>query len=459
MTLEQARSRFDLRAFAPFAVSIALLAAAIHPPARSQAPGEKQTPVEITLEDAIRRAQANEPSYATAMADSKVAGLNRLSARAQLLPNVAYNNQMLYTQPVTKLTPSTTSPSTGPFTRFIANNAVHEYTSQASVNETIGLGGLAAVRAADAQAALASAELEIARRGLVVTVTGLFYGVSAAEGRLAVAEQAKAEADEFTALTVKREQAREAAHADVVKAQLVEQQRDRDLSDARVNAEKARLDLAVLLFPDPRTPYTVAKDTAIAPLATRDEVNEAASKSNPDLRSAFAAMAAADADVLSARATYLPDVALNYSYGIDAPNFAVYDHDHSRNLGYSASVTVNLPVWDWLSTERKVKQSNIRRQAAQVALTAAQRRLIAELDEAYSEAAAAHDQLQSLDDSVKTAAESLRLTKLRYTAGEASVLEVVDAQSAYASAENMREDGLVRYQTARAQLQTLTGTM
>ena len=41
----------------------------------------------------------------------------------------------------------------------------------------------------------------------------------------------------------------------------------------------------------------------------------------------------------------------------------------ARNLGYSTSATVNLPVWDWLSSEHKVKQSEIRRDAAQVALT------------------------------------------------------------------------------------------
>jgi outer membrane protein TolC len=94
-----------------------------------------------------------------------------------------------------------------------------------------------------------------------------------------------------------------------------------------------------------------------------------------------------------------------------------------------------------------------------VALTATQRRLIARLDEAYSEAAAARDQLASLDTSVATAAESQRLTRLRYSEGEATVLEVVDAQTASLSAHNAREDGRVRYQMALADLQTLTGTM
>jgi outer membrane protein TolC len=152
---------------------------------------------------------------------------------------------------------------------------------------------------------------------------------------------------------------------------------------------------------------------------------------------------------------------LEYTYGIDAPQFAATGPgpDHANNLGYSATVTVNVRVWDWLNTERRVKQSEIRRQSNRVALTATQRQLIARLDEAYSEAATARDQLASLDLSVNTAAESLRLTKLAYQGGEATVLEVVDAQSAYLAAENAREDGRVRYETALADLQTLTGTM
>jgi outer membrane protein TolC len=60
---------------------------------------------------------------------------------------------------------------------------------------------------------------------------------------------------------------------------------------------------------------------------------------------------------------------------------------------------------------------------------------------------------------VSTAAESLRLTKLRYTGGEATVLEVVDAENTYVSAENAREDGRVHYETARVVLQTIAGTM
>jgi outer membrane protein TolC len=123
------------------------------------------------------------------------------------------------------------------------------------------------------------------------------------------------------------------------------------------------------------------------------------------------------------------------------------------------SATVDLPVWDWFSTQHRIKQSEIRRDATVVALNAAQRRLIASLDEAYAEAAAAQSQIDLLAESARTAEESLRLTHLRYNAGEAIVLEVVDAQGALLSAQTAQADGEIRYQTALANLQILTGTL
>ncbi len=426
------------------------------PSASSSSPAQPEV---ITLEEAIRRAEANEPNFAAAQAARKVAGLDKSIAVGGMLPSVVYHNQALYTQGNGLQNQAGQGAGAQASPKFIANNAVREYASQASINETLGLAGYAGVRRADAASAMAAAELEVSRRGLVAAVTALFYGSLAADHKLAVAERAHQETVDFTSLTGKREQAREAAHADVVKAQLGEQQRQRDFADAKVAAEKAHLELGVLLFPDPRTPCTLQSDDNALPLASREDVEQAAAKNNPELKSALAQLNVSNADVLSARAALLPDLGLNVTYGIDAPQFAVNGPDKVRNLGYSASATLDIPVFDWLSTEHKIRQSEIRRDAAKVALTSAQRQMIARLDETYSEAQAAHDQLASLDESVATAAESLRLTKLRYTGGEATVLEVVDAQTAYVSAENAREDGKVRYETARADLQTLTGTM
>jgi outer membrane protein TolC len=413
-------------------------------------------PLIITLDEAIRRAQTNEPNFAAARAEAKATALDRSIARAALLPNAVYHNQYLYTQGTAGTVSVDGNQTTSPI--FIANNAVHEYTSQAAMTETIGLKGVADVRLADATSARAAAEYEVARRGLVATVVSFYYTLSADEHKVAVAQRAEDEAASFTDLTGKRETAREVAHADVVKAQLQQQQRERDLADARLAAAKSRLELGVLLFPDPRTSYTT-ESTTLPAMPSRADVEARAAAHNPELKSALAAVRMSDAEVLGARAAYLPDLALNFNYGIDATQFATKGPNGVSNLGYSASATVDIPVWDWLATPHRVKQTEIRRDAARVALTATQGHLIAALDELYAEAVEAQRQAASLELSATTAAESLRLTKLRYTAGEATALEVVDAQTSLTAAENAREDGVVRYEMGLANLQTLTGTL
>ncbi|HEV2731946.1 MAG TPA: TolC family protein, partial [Terriglobales bacterium] len=61
--------------------------------------------------------------------------------------------------------------------------------------------------------------------------------------------------------------------------------------------------------------------------------------------------------------------------------------------------------------------------------------------------------------SADLAAESLRLTTLRYQAGEATALEVVDAQNTRTQSQNALNDGQVRFRVALANLQTLTGSL
>ena len=129
--------------------------------------------------------------------------------------------------------------------------------AQGIAEETLSVAGLAAVRRADAAAAMARAELEIARRGLVATVTGLFYGSLAADHKAGIAQRACQEAKNFTTITQDREKQGEAAHADVIKAQLTEQEQWRLAEGCAAGRANRAADLGVLLFSDPRTTYTL----------------------------------------------------------------------------------------------------------------------------------------------------------------------------------------------------------
>ena len=421
----------------------------------------------LSLDAALRRAEANEPGFAIASAENRVSALERKDARAALLPSATYHNDFLFTE--SNHTHTTLGTAGGQYVTqagveqslpvFIANNAVHEYYSQGVVNETVGLAQIGAVRLADANALRAEAELEIARRGLVATVVNLYYSLIAGGEKVDIAQRALDEAKRFVDITEKREAGREAAHADVLKAQLGQQGRERELADGQLALRKAQLELGVLLFPDPSMPYTLEAAGAPPPLPDRTAIETAARANNAELRSAFASLQATQAETYTAQAALLPDLGLNFIYGIDAPQFARQGPGGARNLGYSASATLDIPLWDWFTTERKIKEARIRSGAAKAVLTAAQRRLIADLAEFYAEAEVARQQLASFDTTVVSARESLRLTNLRYVDGEGTVLDVVDAQNTLIAAETAQADGRVRYQLALAQLQTLTGKL
>ena len=147
----------------------------------------------------------------------------------------------------------------------------------------------------------------------------------------------------------------------------------------------------------------------------------------------------------------------DYFYGLQANQLAHYDREHRDNLGSAVQVGVNIPLWTWGATQSKVRQAQLRQQQANLELSLAQRQLLANLNSFYREAQLAQSQLDSLRSSLALAVESLRLTNLRYQSGEATALEVVDAQSTLAAARNAVDDGLVRYRVAIASLQTLTG--
>ena len=422
------------------------------PPGPVQQPGQLAAtgPVSLTLQDALGRARAYSQQFQAATIGAASAREDVVQARAAFFPTLNYFNQYTYTQG--NGTPTGT---------FVAANGVHVYNSQAAVHgELFSVTHRAEYRRAMFAQAAAQAKQEIAARGLVATVVGAYYGLIAGQRHIVNAQKTLEEARRFMDITQKQEAGGEVAHADVVKAELNLELRKRELQDAELNVEKARIALGVLLFPDINQQYSVeddlAKQGALPPLP---EIQSTASIRSPDVRAAEASLKAAGYGVSAAKGAYYPSLVYDYFFGIDANQFAIHGPDGQNNLGSVAQGTVNIPVWNWGALRSKVRQAELQRQQAQVDLTAAQRALQSNIGLFYLEAQTASAQVESLRHSAELSAESLRLTLLRYQAGEATALEVSDAQSTLAQARNAYDDGLTRYRVSLASLQILTGTL
>ncbi len=421
------------------------------PQASSQTGPATAAPLRLTLQDALKLARKNDPTYRAAVTEAGLAREDRAQSRDVLLPAVNFDTSTLYTQ------------SNPNGVRFIANNAPHEYVSQGNVHQVLDLSAFASYRRTAALAAAAKARAEVAQRGLLVTVVQDYFAVAGAEQKLSAARRTASEGQQFFELTQSLEKGGEVAHSDVIKAELQMQDRRRQLQEAQLGLLNARLDLAVLLFPDFNDKFELADDLhASVPLPPRDEFEVQAAHENPEIRAALSAVQAAAQDVNSARAGYLPSVSLDYWYGIDAERYATYTstpEGRFKNLGASAMASLNLPIWNWGATQSHVHQAELKRDQAKVELSFAQRKLLAEMRSLYSEAETSLNELAGLQRSAELAADSLRLTTLRYKNGEATVLEVVDAQSTFAQANAAYHDGALRYRVALANLQTLTGVL
>lgn len=424
------------------------------PPGSSSGPA----PATITFRDALARAQRNEPQLLSAVFAADLAHEDAIQARAALYPTFGTRSDYLNTQGNGRL----------PSGRYVTNDGVHVYREWATLHQDLSAGTLTrtSVQRAAALEAVAQARAEIARRGLVVTITKAYYGLVNAQRKYATAQLALEQARRVLTISQDLERGGEAPHSDVIKAQIQYNTQDQAFREAQLTMATTRLDLAVLISPDFDQNFQVIDDLHLtSPLPPFAEIANLARRQNPDLQAAFDNLRSAGYEVTSARQAFLPTLAVDLVWGIEANQVgwntvvaAAPQLGPVPSAGYFLTGSLTLPLWDWGARKSRLRQAKLRREQASFELGAAQRQWLRNLYGFYEEAQTARGELDLLRQSADLAAENLRLNTLRYQAGEATILELVDAQNTLNQARSAYDDALVRYRMVLANLQTLTGT-
>ena len=430
------------------------------PPSTSTAP-----PMTLTLGDAILRAEKNSPDFQSAAEQVKLAQYNQVQARAAMLPSISGRVDYQNTQ----------GNKLSPVGRFVTNDGIHVYRAWAVAKEDMPPGFFfrAGPRAAAYESAIATAQRDIALRGLRVTVTHDYYALLIAQRTYSNAQQNLASAQRFLQISQSLEQGGEVAHADVIRFQLQQSQAERDLEEAQLALSNAQINLAILLFPNFNENFTVVDDLDTPPpLPSFPEAANMAKVRNPVLQSALAAYQESGLNVSLARAAFLPSFSVEFDYGIEANHFALESVNTTspcapgvpprceveENLGYNVTAGLTIPLWDWGANWSKLHAAEDQRQLARVNLNFAQREVLASLYSSYNQAAVAWNELASLRQSADLAARNLQLVTMQYQAGESQVPQVLDAQTSLKQARDAYAAGAARYRDALATLQTLTGS-
>lgn len=381
----------------------------------------------LTLDEAVALAGGSAPAAEAAAADVDAASAARRVAG--LRPNPALSVEV------------ENFVGTGPY------NGVNGADITASVAIPLELGGKRQARIAVADAAAHRAQIAqaIAQADIRFQVTELYIQASAAEVRVAIAEdQYRIAGDTARAATI-RVQAGRASPLEQERAEVARLTAETEAEKARRLADAARASLARRIG----RPVTGPLDVAVLGgpgSGTMGPPRPVSAAGTLALAAANADLATADAGVELARSQRVPDLTVGPG---------VRRLEATNDVAAVFSVSVPLPLFN--NGRAAVDQANAERRRAD-----AQRRVTAlDIEQKISDAeveaanAAAAARVAS-GPALSSAMEAARIARIGYREGKFGQLELLDAERTLTEMRSASIEALASYQLAKARLERLT---
>lgn len=416
-----------------------------------QSPNQNSTP--LTLDEALRLANAQSSSFQQAGLNEQIAAEDVRQAKAAFLPRVTAPLSYLYTTPALGLPPGTPRTQS-----FLANNAISEYQAYVNVAGDLDIAGRLRATLARNRALLAAAHAgtEVARRALALAVIDAYYGLALATAQRNAADLNLASAEEFERITSLLFSGGEVASVDLTRAQLLTIARRDELERARANEEVASGSLRVLVGYDFAQPINTTDLALAAPVDSEFQqfkVNDISRR--PEFAQFEAQLRAAKEEVRIARADRLPQLSYSILGGFDTDSLKPVPL--KEHTGASAAITLTIPIFDWGANRSKEQQAKLRAQIAESERTIALRGFTQQFYAAQAQLASASRRMRLAGTGVTEAQTNLNASIARYRAGEAQIIEVTDALTTLAAQRFALYQAIFDYQTALARLRQATG--
>ena len=158
--------------------------------------------------------------------------------------------------------------------------------------------------------------------------------------------------------------------------------------------------------------------------------------------------------VESARAGKRPSVNLTLGTGLTSQ----FQPRHDTSSDVSASVGVSWNIFDSGVTRGAIEEAEAERDIALLNVKKEEESIDLNLRKAYLNMREAEQRFTSTGDAVRQAHEDYHIANERYRAGEGILLDIIDAQTALATAETNAISARYDYARYRAQVENLMGT-
>lgn len=406
-------------------------------------------PEEVALDEAIERMLCHDPQTAQAWAEAKAQAAQLGVAWSAYLPRL--NGNLGASDGRSR-------------TDYLDFDGVETSARQKRLNASLELSWVlfdfgrrrAALRSARQLLVAANASHDALLQNAFVNAAQAYYDALAAQDALMAAEQVKGMAEENYQAADAKYKAGAAALSDRLQAQTAASQASLRQVRARGSLDNAlgvlalrmglpvesRLKLSSELTPMPDTGFVSAIDRLLA--QARDH--------HPQLIAAQARVEAAREKVRETRAEGRPTLALTGSLSHARNDLPPSMNGDTRQRDSSIGLQVHIPLFEGFERNYRVRGALAQVEASRAALAGAEQQVSLQVWGSYQRLTVDSESLKSTDALVEQSRQALEVTRGRYRSGVGSMIELLNALSAYADAREQHIRALADWQNARLQL-------
>jgi outer membrane protein TolC len=402
--------------------------------------------VEVTLQDAIKRALQVQPAMVQARGEQRLAGASSRSAFGAFLPTVSTGASAARSN-VNRIDATTGQP------------VPPEYSYTGSLNASLelfdGFRRFANLRASSANREAAEASAVNQRFAVTLATKQVFYNALATEELVRVADAQVRRARQQLQISVDKLHAGSATRSDSLRSTV-------EYGTARIVLLQAQGALASAQAGLGRqigvnAPVRAVPDTALPAMPDTADLRRTAISSAPSVQTAEADARAARALVWSARSQYWPSLIVSYSnnrQGIGSPSFPLFNgYPETFSWRFGLSWT----LFNGFTREANQVSASVNRDLAEAQAANVRSQVNALVTQQLAALNTAVAQMTIARDNLAAATEDLRVQNERYRVGAATILDLLTSQSALTQAEVNVVQVRFNYLIALAQVEAVVG--
>jgi len=418
-------------------------------------------PLKLSIKDAISMALEGNNQIKAARFTSQAASQGIQSANSRYLPAVSLEETLIGSNSPTntfmmKLDEGRFTQNDFQISNLNNPSAAHDFKTALSVQQPLFVPSLAPMKELAAKESQKSAlQLEATRQGIAFQVFQSYLEVQKATAWLDAADKALTNARENMRLATVRTSTGIGLKSDELRSRTHFAMTEQQLITARNNLTLAQMRLAQLigLHEDKTCEVSGVLDSIAVPDISDQIINETL-LNRVEIKQTQADIEKSDATLRLAQSEYLPTVGAFASYqlnGKDAP-FT------SDNDSWSAGISLKWQIFDGFRTTSERRRALSGQSAAREILESTTKEIRYQLKESYIRRTEAGKHLEIAGNVVQDAEETVRLLTKRYENSLATMVELLDAQTALNQARANLVETQAGYALAGGRVYYMTGT-